>query len=710
MVLGVRMVGWRRAFCTSVPSDDQSCTRRHRTPHISSPSDNNNVAAGRTGATRSPRFGGAKFSFFSATSNPPAPVTPRLTVEAAAASPKLRCRTTAAEADRVAVAVAASKTKCPPLFSRSNPASPRSPSAFALLKSTFARTSKSVCGICLQSVKAGQGTAIFTAECSHAFHFPCVAKLPELVCPTCGTIWNEIPLLSIPMKPPRPSSIPDPHNHNSSQCSKSPPPTAKGYELKVYDDDEPLSSPTSGARFNPIPESDENDNDDDEFQGFFIPAVLPNKPSNVVHPIAMFSPDVAIVSSGKTSETYAALLKLRTPPPETSVLNAPRRAPIDLVAVADVAAAELQALKRAMRLVISSLSSTDRLSIVAFSATSKRLLPLRRMTSAGRRVARRVVDGLVPVRGGGFAGDALKKAAKVLDDRRERNSAASIFLISDARSDPDRAGNATPAVLLLSARSSHQEIPVHVLGLGDGGAWEEAFAERVNGLLRVAFHDVGVHIRVAPGSAPSEIPAVYSTTGRGPTGFGPGSIRIGDLRADEEREVLVELKAPTTPASGTQHVLSVRCSHRDPFSHEVHYGAEQALVVPRPRAVRSSGPGIERLRNVFVSTRAVAESRRLVERAEFTAAHHLLSSARALLQQSTGPAGAEEFVRSLEAELAELNRRRHRLRPARLGRVAEEQLTPTSAWRAAEKLAKVAVMRKSLNRVSDLHGFENARF
>jgi hypothetical protein len=39
-----------------------------------------------------------------------------------------------------------------------------------------------------------------------------------------------------------------------------------------------------------------------------------------------------------------------------------------------------------------------------------------------------------------------------------------------------------------------------------------------------------------------------------------------------------------------------------------------------------------------------------------------------------------------------------------------EPLTPTSAWRAAEKLAKMAMVKKSLNKVSDLHGFENARF
>ncbi|MCI34530.1 zinc finger protein, partial [Trifolium medium] len=39
-----------------------------------------------------------------------------------------------------------------------------------------------------------------------------------------------------------------------------------------------------------------------------------------------------------------------------------------------------------------------------------------------------------------------------------------------------------------------------------------------------------------------------------------------------------------------------------------------------------------------------------------------------------------------------------------------EPRTPISAWKVAEKLAKVAIMRKSMNKVSDLHGFEDARF
>ncbi|MBO8584317.1 hypothetical protein INO15_14430, partial [Staphylococcus aureus] len=58
-------------------------------------------------------------------------------------------------------------------------------------------------------------------------------------------------------------------------------------------------------------------------------------------------------------------LTVRAPAP------AQRRAPIDLVTVLNVsgsmAGAKLQMLKRAMRLVVSSLGSADRLSIVAFS-------------------------------------------------------------------------------------------------------------------------------------------------------------------------------------------------------------------------------------------------------------------------------------------------------------------------------------------------------
>jgi hypothetical protein len=174
----------------------------------------------------------------------------------------------------------------------------------------------------------------------------------------------------------------------------------------------------------------------------------------------------------------------------------------------------------------------------------------------------------------------------------------------------------------------------------------------------------------------------------------------------------VELRAPLSQSH--PHSLSVRCSYREPASQETVRGAEQQLVVPALHGGSSS----RRLHDLFVATRAVAESRRLAELNDYATAIHLLSSARAVVVQSA----EQGLVGSLDTELSDMRWRRGQSAGRRRGGESEETpvgtprarggepLTPTSAWRAAEQLAKVAIMRKSMNRVSDLHGFENARF
>ncbi|KAI4314463.1 hypothetical protein L6164_027370 [Bauhinia variegata] len=343
------------------------------------------------------------------------------------------------------------------------------------------------------------------------------------------------------------------------------------------------------------------------------------------------------------------------------------------------------------------------------------------MTSNGQRSARRIVDALVAIdqsREGAYVkNDALKKAAKVLQDRREKNPVATIILLSDGQD--ERIATTLPnseCSLVSPTRFSNLEFPVYSVGFPDGGACayaqaDDAFARCVDGLLSVVAQDLKLQLGVRSRSAPVEIAAVYSLAGR-PTALGSGSVRLGDLYAEEERELLVELRVPAASA-GFHHAMSVRSSYRDPSTQELVYSKEQALLIPRPHAVRSSDPKIQRLRNLHVTTRAVAECKCLAEHNDLSGAHHLLWSARALLMQSN-PESADEYLRCLEAEQAELQRRRqqHQSQKLRSNRTEEklEPLTPTSAWRAAERLAKVAIMRKSMNRVSDLHGFENARF
>ncbi|XP_002509994.2 E3 ubiquitin-protein ligase WAV3 [Ricinus communis] len=764
--------GWRRAFCTSIPRDSDTTSSISEKQTSPSPSP-------------SPRSC-AKLGFLSGGSNP---TTPRLHSQHPVSSPSLRCRTsnntTAVDHQPL------SSNESPVLHCRttpraaksSNPSSPRSPLKLSLFKNSF--KFRSSCGICLNSVKTGQGTAIYTAECAHAFHFPCIAshvrKHGSLVCPVCNATWKDVPLLAIHKNLHSPVQNDDAAAVNNANAAaainyKQPkveekkvvvvessprlqqPTTPKISDSRSYDDDEPLLSPTAGARFIPIPEADnenveeEDDDDVEEFQGFFVnptPSSSLKSDDTVSRNVQVrLLPEAAVVSAGRGYETYAVALRIKAPPPPpqhsprsssttSSLLDSAHRAPIDLVTVLDVSGsmtgAKLQMLKRAMRLVISSLGSADRLSIVAFSSVPKRLLPLRRMTAHGQRAARRIIDRLVCGQGTSV-GDALRKATKVLEDRRERNPVASIMLLSDGQDERVQTSSVNQRHTsghINSTRFAHIEIPVHSFGFGQSGGYshepaEDAFAKCVGGLLSVVVQDLRIQLGFASGSAPAEILAVYTYNSR-PTVLSSGSIRLGDLYAEEERELLVELRVPSS-AAGSHHVMSVRCLYKDPATQEVVYGRDQALLVPRPHAVRSSAPKIERLRNLFITTRAIAESRRLVEHNDFTSAHHLLASSRALLLQSDS-ISADEYVRGLESELAELHwRKQHQsemlqqqqmMIQRRRGSEREtmvvidengEPLTPSSAWRAAEKLAKVAIMKKSLNKVSDLHGFENARF
>ncbi|KAL6995232.1 hypothetical protein U1Q18_005367 [Sarracenia purpurea var. burkii] len=748
--------GWRRAFCTTI-SRDREATIADKEP------------------ASSPRSC-SKLGFFSVGSNPSTPRLPSQTDS----TPSLRCRTSVGDVQKssatdcpkfqckTTTTTPKSTTRSPRLLPGSNQSSPRSP--FSILKNSLRLFSNS-CGVCLQSLKTVQGMAIYTAECSHAFHFPCIAahvsRNGSLACPVCSANWRDVTLLAIHKAQSRPQEEIKAHNGKQEKTTRQeqpPTPTPTPPLIitlkpklnqqrnnlsdhgREYDDDEPLLSPTDGCGCVPIPEVED---EVEEFQGFFVNHLSSSSDESAFNGgdsknvEVSLMPEAAVVSVGRTHHAYAVVFRVKAPLPPSPprrpahgnnsahFLNPSRRAPIDLVTVLDVSesmsGAKLQMLKRAMRLVISSLGAADRLSIVAFSASPKRLLPLRRMSPHEQRAARRIIDRLACHQGTNVAA-ALQKAAKILEDRRERNPVASIMLLSDGQDEPVQSENSNRphgSVHVSSTRFAHIEIPVHGFGIGDksGGYHfepaEDAFAKCVGGLLSVVVQDLRIELSFASGSDPGEISAVYSCNRRS-TVLSRGSVQLGDLYAEEERDLLVELRVPS-PVIGSHHVLSVRCSYRDPATQEMINGREQALLVPRAQSAGPSIPEIERLKNLFITTRAVEESRRLIEHNDLSSAHRLLASTRASLLQSCS-ISADEYVRALEAELAELRWRRqsqvkseqHQLLQRRKEVVLTDEngepLTPTSAWRAADQLAKMAMMKKSLNRVSDLHGFENARF
>ncbi|CAH9053358.1 unnamed protein product [Cuscuta europaea] len=724
--------GWRKAFCTTIPKDrelkfvDNNLLQQdhHQQLH--------------TEDSSSPRLPCTK------------PSSNQHDIDDLF-SPKLHCKTTSPKSN------SSNTPKCTQSWIT---ASPRF--SFSTIKNTL-RLSKNSCGVCMLGVKNKQALAIYTAECSHTFHFSCIVshcrKQSTLSCPVCNCVWSDVPLLSHNLRQQEEQSIVQkPERIQEKQIIKEPEPKFRNtgskkssIRLKLYNDDEPLLSPTAGDRkFTAIPEvvsETEEDWEEEEFQGFFVNPISSNeafvnqRQSRNVEVTIL--PEAAVVSVGKTHETYAVVLKVKAPPSPAvdsgsgsrQLTDLARRAPIDLVAVLDVSGsmggAKLQMLKRAMRLVISSLGSADRLSIVSFSAAPKRLLPLRRMTAEGQKSARRIVDRLTCSQGT-CVDEALKVAGKVLEHRRVRNPVASIILLSGGqdnkvkkRVDRNRQRDTTQDP---STRFAHFEIPVNPTkaGFSKNAGFEpneDAFSKCVSGLLSVVAQEVTIQLGFSDHSDPAEVTAVYSYNSR-PAVLNPVSIRLGDLYAEEERELLVEVRVPPT-SSRAHHVLSLRCCYKDPAMQQDSVNVrEESLLLPTPQAVRSASATIQRLRNLFITTRAIAESRRLTEHGELTSAKHILLSARSLLNLS-GSCCVAEYVRGLEAELTKMGswKEHHQAlrkviqRPRPFERESavligenDEPLTPTTAWRAAERLANVAMMKKPVTRVSDLHGFENAWF
>ncbi|KAI7754386.1 hypothetical protein M8C21_010954 [Ambrosia artemisiifolia] len=652
--------GWRKVFCTSIPHEpNPNPIEDHEDDHQLS------------NCTR--------FRFFSSSSSNPS-------------TPRLRCRTTAA---------VPSPSPSTPLSPRVfNTPSPCSPSSFSFIKSSLRLRPQKRCGICLQSMKKGNGTASFTAECSHAFHFPCVSDYVttqgSLACPVCSCLWKDMPLLTVNQGryTNQLHTLCDEENSREKLSTRFIEDVVDAHEymkekrrhkrpdLKVYNDDEPLAVLTPKVRFNPIPESDENN--DEELEIYNNDASLEVR----------MSPETAVIAASGRHLTYGIVLNLKA---ELKKEKPHLRAPIDLVAVIDVTgkttSENLQKMKRTMRSIVSLLSSSDRLSIVAFSSHSKRLLGLRRMTTSGKRAVLAIVEAMAILEGFSNSNDAVKKAVKVLLDRSENNTLAAVILLSNDR-----------------YSHSRFSFPIHSVNLRR----DEEYVTRklIEKVLNVSVQEVRLQLGIVSGTSVISTVLDPKTTSI----FGSSTVEIGEMSANEERELLVEIKLPLAAVRVNQ-VLSVQCSYRESLTQEMIYGQQQTLTVPHPTIVRSSScpPTIQRLRNMFISARALAEARRLTEGNDLAGACNVLVSAYGLIKRSSG--GDNEFVLGLEAELSELQRRRKAQVRARAQETVVcnmdgkgEPLTPTSAWRMADKLAKAAMMRKSVNRVSDLHGFEDARF
>ncbi|KAL7109668.1 hypothetical protein ACP275_06G188600 [Erythranthe tilingii] len=524
---------------------------------------------------------------------------------------------------------------------------------------------------------------MYTAECSHSFHFTCINNTFAInkfnpFCPICSTKWNNPPF-----------SMPNFYNAPSNNNNQSPfifPTSSFGSvidecrpvlesEPLQFSDDDPLLEPSSSSTVG--------------LQKVTIEAI----------------PEREALAASESVSLFTVLVKLKAPPLSAEARSS-RRAPIDLVTVLDVSGSmhgyKLSLLKRAMNFVIDELGPSDRLSVVSFNSQARRMFRLSRMTDAGRRNAKLAVDSLC-ASGQTNIVEGLKKGAQVLEERRYKNPVSSIVFLSDgndtcnggwySRSSPPVYLSLLPPSIFPVKNSGPSEIetiPVHAFGFGSdhdpvtmhaisdasSGTFsfiesyemvQDAFASCIGGLLSVMTQGLRLSMRSA--SHGVEIKSIPS--GRYSSeitdGESKGTIHIGDLYADEVKEFLINLSVPALLNPNEEEterktsLLDIACSYKDIVSKEAVEIECDLVEIRRAKTVSPSEMAVnlevDRQRNRLRAAESIAEAQKMAETGDLFGARCTLSKGRTEIFGSAAGQAGDSMSAWLGADMKETERR-----------------------------------------------------
>ena len=198
------------------------------------------------------------------------------------------------------------------------------------------------------------------------------------------------------------------------------------------------------------------------------------------------------------------------------------RTPLDIVWVLDTSGSmfgeKITLLKDTLRYLITFLTENDRVSIVSFDSSARRLIPLQKVSKANERLFHSIIDNL-DAGGLTYIEKGLSEALKVLRERKEKDRISSVFVLSDGL---DNDPNAEQAIKnLFSKYNDIEGCSVHTFGYGydhdpnlmskiasfrDGNFYfierletaDESFADALGGLLSVVAERVTLSVKALP--------------------------------------------------------------------------------------------------------------------------------------------------------------------------------------------------------------------
>ncbi|KAK9937056.1 hypothetical protein M0R45_013873 [Rubus argutus] len=544
------------------------------------------------------------------------------------------------------------------------------------------------CGICLSSMAVGLGKAIFTAECSHSFHYSCIANNVQhgnLCCPICRAIWNKD---NVPFQQNNSTTFPQISNSGGNPPSITFSFQRQQQPLNTYPhlQYQPPRWNYPSFQFGQQPQAfpEPSSFSDDEP----LLSISPTQSSAPQDITITTQTETLAISAAESPPSFPVLVSICAP--SLQDLDGHGRTPIDLVTVLDVSGSmtglKLDLVKRAVKFVIQNLGPSDRLSIVSFSTTARRVFPLRRMSVEGRESAVRAVDSLRPENMTNIVA-GLEVGTRVLEGRRERNPVASIMLLSDGMDSychsPSQLLSNLPA--LISSSDMQHEIPVHTFGFGhdhdanimhaisdaSGGTFsfiesvgmiQDSFALCIGGLLSVVAQEVRLTVR----SASHGVKIVAIPSGRYVRNIFDeglqGVVDVGNLYAEEEKQFLVYLLVPQSPASDTKTpLLDVLCVYRDLASKQLIQVVGERVEIARPEVCSPADQvvslEVDRQRNRVSVAEAIAEAQGLAEMGNLEGARAILTQRRETLLATPAARAGDGLSSLLETELREITDR-----------------------------------------------------
>ncbi|KAJ8436446.1 hypothetical protein Cgig2_030958 [Carnegiea gigantea] len=488
-----------------------------------------------------------------------------------------------------------------------------------------------ICGICKESMKAGGRRAMLTAECSHRFHFHCIASSSihrgNLSCPTCQSTWTNFPFQAPPHSTPA-----------------------------IFADDEPL------------------------------PALDPTPPLQQLDGITLKAmPEVPALSRSENSDSFPVLVSIRAPSLSEASDKPGLRAPLDLVAVLDVSDSmtghKIELLKQAVGFVVDNLGPSDH------SGREETMQAVSSLKAVG---VTNIIAGLktaVQVLEGRRQKNPVACIMLLSDghDTESPNCIQSLHSLPPCIRRNLSEDNPT-SVSKPESKSEPEPVPVHTFGFGfdhdatalhavaegSGGTFnfiqsieviQDAFAQCIGGLLSVVAQVVVIRFRT--GSSGVHIQSIPSGRYRNMmiTEEGErqqGVIFVEDVYAEEEKQFLVYVSVPKENQNPTTLLVDVECSNKKPISNETMVCETQKVEIRRPQtevlteADRKVFVEVDRERNRMSVTDGIARAQAMAERGDLDQARTLLREVRAQLSASASAKAGDALCNWLEGELRDM--------------------------------------------------------